>query len=96
MTPLTVVATLKAKPGLEKKLGDVLKTLVVPTRAEKGCLNYDMHQSDEDAGLYVFHENWATRADWEAHMKTEHLVNFAAMQSDLAESWTLFSGHNVS
>lgn len=96
MTPLTVVATLKAKPGLEKKLGDILKTLVAPTREEKGCLNYDMHESDVEPGTFVFHENWATRADWEAHMKTPHLVHFAAMQSDLAESWTLFSGHKVS
>ena len=95
MTPLTVVATLKAKPGLEKKLSDMLRTLVAPTRAEKGCLNYDMHQSDETAGVFVFHENWATRADWEAHMKSPHLVKFAAVQPDLAESWTLFSGHKV-
>lgn len=96
MNPLTVVATLKAKPGLEKKLGDILKTLVAPTQKEEGCLNYDMHQSDEDPGVFVFHENWATRANWEAHMKAPHLVKFAAVQGDLAESWTLFSGHNVS
>ena len=43
MIPLTVVATLKAKSGSEKKLGDMLKTLVAPTRKEKGCINYDMH-----------------------------------------------------
>ena len=95
MTPLTVVATLKAKPGSEKKLGDILKTLVAPTRKEKGCINYDMHQSSDEPGLYVFHENWATRADWEAHMKAPHLTQFAAIQPDLAASWTLFAGEKV-
>ena len=95
MIPLTVVATLKAKSGSEKKLGDVLKTLVAPTRKEKGCINYDMHQSSDDHGLFVFHENWATRADWEAHMKMPHLTAFAAIQPELAESWTLFAGEKV-
>ena len=45
MKPLTVVATLKAKAGLEKKLGEILKTLVAPTRVEKGCLVRQYPQS---------------------------------------------------
>lgn len=95
MKALTVVATLKAKKGLEDKLKQVLQTLISPTHAEKGCLNYDMHQSDDDPSVFVFHENWASRADWEAHMKAPHLVRFASIQADLAESWTLFSGYKV-
>ena len=95
MKPLTVVATLKAKPGLETKLGDALKKLVPITRAEKGCINYDMHQSHEDPGLFVFCENWVTRADWEAHMKAPHLVAFAAAQPELAQSWQLFVGEKI-
>ena len=95
MTPLTIVATLKAKKGSEAKLGQVLAKLVPVTRKEVGCITYDMHQSHEDPGVYIFYENWQTRADWDAHMKAPHLVEFAAIQGELAESWTLFVGAKV-
>ena len=39
MTPLTIVAKLKAKNGCEAKLGAMLGSLVEPTRAEQGCIN---------------------------------------------------------
>ena len=56
MTPLTVIARLKAKDGSEEKLGAMLRALVAPTRAEKGCINYDLHRSHDDPGLFIFYE----------------------------------------
>jgi quinol monooxygenase YgiN len=96
MKPLTVVANLKAKKGSEQVLGEALRKLVPITHREKGCMIYDMHQSHEDPGMFIFYENWETRADWEAHMKAPHLVAFADLQPTLAESWTLFVGEKVS
>jgi len=95
MRSLTIVATLKAKKGNEQKLKEVLSKLVPITHQEKGCINYDMHQSVEDPGLFVFHENWESRADWDAHMKAPHLTQFSAVQGDLADSWTLFVGEKT-
>lgn len=59
--PLTIVAQLKAKPGKEKELQQVLQALIEPTRHEKGSINYDMHVSNEDPGLFLFYENWRTK-----------------------------------
>ena len=56
MKPLTVIAKLKAKQGCEEQLGQMLRGLVEPTRAEKGCINYDLHRSHEDPGLFIFYE----------------------------------------
>ena len=44
---VTVVATIKAKPGMEKTVRAAVEALVAPTRAEAGCINYDLHQSPE-------------------------------------------------
>lgn len=95
MTPLTVVAKLKAKPGAEARLENALRALVAPTRAEAGCLNYDLHRAHDDPGLFVFHENWESRALWEAHMNAPHLVAFSAAQGELTESWELFVGEKL-
>lgn len=93
--PLTVIARLKAKEGKEEALFAVLKRLLAPTRAEKGCVFYDMHRSADEPGLYMFTEEWTTRPLWDDHMNSAHLQDFAAQQDALVENWTLFTGEKV-
>lgn len=89
-TPLTIVAQLKAKPGKEKELQQALQALVEPTRREKGVVNYDMHVSREDPGLFLFYENWASKEEWDRHMKSPHLQAFSSKQDELVAEWKLF------
>jgi len=74
--PVTVIATLKAKPGQEETLQGELLALIPTTRLEGGCLNYDLHRSTENPAVFVFHENWTSRAALEAHLANAHLVAF--------------------
>jgi quinol monooxygenase YgiN len=50
VSPLTV----KAKSGSEEQLNEELHNFVEPTRAEEGCINYDLHHSVEDPGTFMF------------------------------------------
>lgn len=93
--PLTVIATLKARAGREEELFQQLRALVEPTHAEQGCVTYEMHRSHEDPGLFMFTESWASRPEWDAHMRSPHLTAFGARQDELTESWTLFVGEKV-
>jgi len=43
----TVVAALQARSGKEAALREALVKLLVLTRGEEGCLNYDLHESLE-------------------------------------------------
>jgi len=95
MSTLTVVARLKAKSGSEAELERELRALLAPTRAERGCLNYDLHRSAQDPGLFVFHENWESRDLWNDHMNSPHIKAFAEKQGTLAESWELFDGEKI-
>lgn len=69
---ITVVAKLKAKEGKEEALKQTLLLLVEPTRKEEGCINYDLHISDHDTGLFMFHENWESTMALSKHMSTPH------------------------
>lgn len=71
--PLTIVAIFEANPGREDELATALQALVAPTRAEAGCLNYDLHRDLEQSGRFLFYENWETRSHWEDHMASAHL-----------------------
>ena len=59
---LTVIAQIKAKPGKEGQVRQELLSLVAPSRKDAGCLNYDLHQALDNPTLFLFHENWTSKA----------------------------------
>jgi quinol monooxygenase YgiN len=76
MSQLTILAFFRAKPGQTQALGTALSALVDPTRAEPECLNYDLHQSLDDADVWLVHENWRSATGLETHMRSPHLTAF--------------------
>ena len=80
---VTVVALIKAKAGLEEKVCEVLQGLIGPTRSEAGCINYDMHRDVADRALFMFHENWVSKAALDEHLAKPHLQAFLAQADDL-------------
>ena len=74
--PVTVIARIHAKPGMEDETRKVLQGLLAPTRAEAGCINYDMHHSGDDPAQFVFYENWTSKEALDQHLATPHLKAF--------------------
>ena len=74
MAHVTFFATVTAKLVTRAELQAILAAQVEPTRAEPGCLNYDFHVDPADPCVFVFYENWRTRADHDAHEKMPHLA----------------------
>lgn len=83
MDALVLSAKITAKPGKVEELEKELKALIEPTRAEQGCLSYNLYTSRKEAGVFLFFESWASRTEWEAHMKTDHLKAFFAKEKEL-------------
>lgn len=83
---LTVVARIRAKPGMEDVVLQSLLAMVEATRREAGCLNYDLHVSPDDPGLFLFYENWESKAHLDAHAQSAHIQVFRAHAAEwLAE-----------
>ncbi|MGB0413432.1 MAG: putative quinol monooxygenase [Coraliomargarita sp.] len=76
MSKLTIVATIKAKADQVDLVQSELLKLIEPTRAEAGCINYDLHQDNENPAYFLYYENWETRALWQDHMNNEPLKRF--------------------
>lgn len=81
--PLTVVAIFRAGPGHEMALGAALRAMLAPTRKEVGCLTYDLHTSDDDPGLFFFHETWQSADDHRAHLDTPHVRHLLEISPDM-------------
>lgn len=58
MTDFHVVAVVTAKAGSEKLVGEALSALVGPTRAEEGCICYQIFVSAADPAIFVALEIW--------------------------------------
>ncbi|WP_116134862.1 putative quinol monooxygenase [Tropicimonas sp. IMCC34043] len=69
-----LVAMQLARPGYEDKLRQSLKDLIEPTRAEAGCVQYDLHESSAEPGRFLFYEIWETQAHLDAHAASDHLT----------------------
>lgn len=89
MPKLTIVANIHAKPGKIELLKAELTKLIAPTRAEAGCIQYDLHQDNANAAHFMFYENWESRALWQAHMGTPHLAAYGAATVGAVEAFTL-------
>ena len=80
---LTVIAYVHAKAGQEARVKQVLEGLIAPTRAETGCINYDLFQSDGDPAQFVFYENWKSDADLDSHAQTLHIKECVGLLTGL-------------
>lgn len=82
---LTVIAHMKAKPGKEQELRDALVSLVAPTSQEDGFVNYDLHESVQEPGLFYLYENWESAEQLDAHLAAPHLTEFAGRLDELLD-----------
>lgn len=89
MPKLTIVANIKAKSDKIELVKSELEKLVPITRSEPGCLQYDLHQDNENPAHFLFYENWDSRALWQTHMNAQHLKDYMAATEGAVEDFTL-------
>jgi len=89
MTKLTIVANIKANADKIELVKTELLKLIEITRAEEGCINYDLHQDNEDSTHFMFYENWESRELWQTHMANQHLADYMEATDGAVEEFTL-------
>ncbi|MDF1851789.1 MAG: putative quinol monooxygenase [Verrucomicrobiales bacterium] len=89
MSKLTIVANIFAKPDQVDLVRTELAKLIAPTLAEEGCLQYDLHQDNEDPAHFLFYENWASRDLWLVHMEQPHIKAYAEATEGAVDHFTL-------
>jgi quinol monooxygenase YgiN len=85
MTKLTVVAKVVAKKESVETVKSALLKIIEPTRQEDGCIEYFLHQDNDNPTVFIFYENWKSDGDLEKHMKTAHFNSLMATIGGIAE-----------
>lgn len=89
MPKLTIVASITASADKIALVKAELEKLVPITRAEAGCIQYDLHQDNGNPAHFLFYENWESRELWQTHMNARHLKDYMAATEGAVEAFTL-------
>lgn len=89
MPNLTIVANIIAKPDNIDLVKAELIKLIDVTRAEEGCVQYDLHQDHSNPAHFMFYENWTSRDLWQVHMGNEPLKQYMAATEGCVEQFIL-------
>jgi len=89
MTTLTIIATIVCKKEKIEFIKSEMLKLIDKTRAEEGCINYDLHQDNSNPAHFVFHENWESEALLEKHLESQHIADYVAATEGCIESFAI-------
>jgi quinol monooxygenase YgiN len=73
MEPVRLIVRIEAKEGNAEELKVLLRRMIRPTRAERGCRYYELFESNK-AGLFYFHELWNSQEELDAHIASKHFT----------------------
>ncbi len=69
-----LIATITIRPGSLDAVVAAAKPCLEGTRAEAGCISYELFQSVEDPEKLVFVERWKDRTALTEHFHAPHLI----------------------
>jgi quinol monooxygenase YgiN len=80
---LTLIALLIARPDKIEATKQFLLELVEKTRRESGCVEYHLHQTENNPAEFTFYESWTKRAEWDLHMTRPYVQEIARRSEEL-------------
>lgn len=83
---VAAVTRIHGIPGREDDLRQHLLSLAGPTRAESGCVVYDLYQAPDAPHEFMRFEIWTSEAALEAHKRMPHLR--ASFEKRQREGWS--------
>ncbi len=81
---IILMARLKVKPEAVEEIKSAAMAIVSDSRAETGCINYDIHQAIDDETVFVWHETWASKAALDEHFAKPYFGEFFATVEEFA------------
>ena len=82
---LFIFARFHAHEDQDAAVAAALRAVVIPTRAEPGCLAINAFRSTRDRRLFFIHSRWLDEAAFETHATLSHTVRFIALVQTLID-----------
>ncbi|MEA1915488.1 MAG: putative quinol monooxygenase [Campylobacterota bacterium] len=85
---ITKRVTFIAKDGASDiaKMKELLSAMVAPSKAEEGCLLYDIYQYENDPRKFMAVETWADEKSLDGHKASEHYAVYKSSYEPYCQS----------
>ena len=90
-----LIAIVKAKPDQADVIKKVLQQMVIDSRKEEACLQYDLLQSSEDKNTFIFNEIWASQAGLDAHNEQPYLKAFQTESKEIIDEVIIYKSTKI-
>ncbi len=82
---ITKSVTFIAKDGSQEKMKELLSAMVIPSKAEKGCLFYEIFQYENDKKRFMAVETWENEAALDGHKASAHYATYKSSYEPFCE-----------
>jgi len=82
---ITKSVTFIAKEGSEAKMKALLTAMVAPSKAEKGCLFYEIFQYENEPRRFMAVETWENEAALDGHKASAHYAVYKSSYEPYCE-----------
>ena len=72
-TEIVCIAHLEANEGMHEELLNVLKNLIQPSKAETGCVSYQLHCNLENPNVFTFIDKFKNQEAFDIHCEAEYI-----------------------
>ncbi|MDO6406571.1 putative quinol monooxygenase [Pantoea phytobeneficialis] len=73
-----VIAKFIAQEGKGEELFAAIERCIAPSRAEEGCIHYDVYKNTEDENIFLIHEKWKGEPAIQFHFEQTHFKRLLA------------------
>jgi len=82
---ITKRVTFIAKEGSEEKMKELLSAMVVPSKAEKGVVFYEIFQYKDNPRKFMAYESWENEEALEGHKASAHYAVYKSSYEPYCE-----------
>lgn len=86
---LTIVATIKAKPDHVEWVKSELLKLTAASRADKGCIQYDLHQANDSLNDFIVYEVWENKALLQQHAQSQYFQDYVKATDGMVDEFII-------
>ena len=84
-----LTAIVKSKKETTAALRTMLLDMVLNSRKEEACIQYDLHESAVD-NTFIFQEEWKDQAGLDLHDQQPYILAFVAQADTLTEDIVIY------
>lgn len=82
---ITKRVTFIAKEGCEDKMKDLLSAMVIPSKAEEGCIFYEIFQYENNRRKFMAVETWRDEKALDGHKASAHYAVYKSSYEPYCE-----------